>query len=374
MPKTILILGASFAGLQIAHKLLKYTLPSLMEPYKVVVVSPTDHHYWNLASVRAIIPGQIPDNKVFASIPKGLASYGDKAEFVLGAASALDPASKTVIISTASGERKQTYDILVLATGSRTKGDVPWKSSLAGYEATRDGLHKMQAQVKAAKSIVVGGAGPTGVETSAELGFEYGKTKEITLITSGAQLLTDVPAHVAAFSENELKKLHVNVVKSTRIADVSTSGEGETVLSLSNGEKMVVDLYIPTIGTIPNTEYVPKDLLNEKGDVMVDQFLRVKGVKDVWAAGDIVDCQPGQFVYTERQAAAVAKNLDLTLKGKQPVAYKSDGDPMLAVALGRSRGTGRFGNTKLPSLIVWLVKGRTLNVQKQSALVMGTAF
>lgn len=64
-----------------------------------------------------------------------------------------------MIISTASGERKQTYDILVLATGSRTKGDVPWKSSLAGYEATRDGLHKMQAQVKAAKSIVVGGAG-----------------------------------------------------------------------------------------------------------------------------------------------------------------------------------------------------------------------
>lgn len=103
MPKTILILGASFAGLQIAHKydphrfqfqlrqltkklrLLKHTLPSLMDSYKVVVVSPTDHHYWNLASVRgnfpqpplqetsnskrkAIIPGQIPDNEV--SLPR----------------------------------------------------------------------------------------------------------------------------------------------------------------------------------------------------------------------------------------------------------------------------------------------------------------
>lgn len=61
---------------------------------------------------------------------------------------------------------------------------------------------------------------------------------------------------------------------------------------------MAVDLYIPTIGLLPNTEYVPKHLLNEKGDVMVDQFLRVKSVEDVWAAGDIVDCQPGQFVYT----------------------------------------------------------------------------
>lgn len=64
-----------------------------------------------------------------------------------------------VTISTASGEREQAYDILVLATGSRAIGDVPWKASLAGYEATRDGLHKVQKQVKAAKSIVIGGAG-----------------------------------------------------------------------------------------------------------------------------------------------------------------------------------------------------------------------
>jgi hypothetical protein len=28
----------------------------------------------------------------------------------------------------------------------------------------------------------------------------------------------------------------------------------------------------------------------------------------------------------EKQAAAVAKNLDLVLKGKEPLAYKSDGD------------------------------------------------
>ena len=59
---------------------------------------------------------------------------------------------------------------------------MPWKGSLSGYEATRDGLHKVQGQVKAAKSIVVGGAGPTGIEVAGELGFEYGKNKEITLV------------------------------------------------------------------------------------------------------------------------------------------------------------------------------------------------
>lgn len=37
--------------------------------------------------------------------------------------------------------------------------------------------------MKAAKTIVVGGAGPTGVETAAEIGFEYGKDKEVTLVS-----------------------------------------------------------------------------------------------------------------------------------------------------------------------------------------------
>ncbi len=67
---------------------------------------------------------------------------------------------------------------------------------------------------------------------------------------------------------------------------------------------------------------------------------------------------------------------------------------MLAVTLGRSRGTGRFGNMKLPSLVVWLVskllsshrgfkavlyadigtEGRNMGMPKQSGLVMGSAF
>lgn len=41
----------------------------------------------------------------------------------------------------------------------------------------------MQAAVKAAKTIVIGGGGATGVETAAELAFEYGLGKEITLVS-----------------------------------------------------------------------------------------------------------------------------------------------------------------------------------------------
>jgi apoptosis-inducing factor 2 len=180
MAQTIVILGASFAGLKIAHALLKTTAPAV-KGLKVILVSPTTHAYFNLAAPRAIIPGQIPDEKILAPIEPAFSKYPSSSfEFVIGAAQSVDPASKKVEIKTESGLRTVAYDTLVVTTGSNT-GSMPWKAS-GSYNQFLEVLHDTQEKVKKAKSIVVGGAGVTGVETAGELGFEYGKTKEITLV------------------------------------------------------------------------------------------------------------------------------------------------------------------------------------------------
>lgn len=121
---------------------------------------------------------------MFAEIAPGFSKYPqDSFEFVLGTAKSMDPIAKSVTIKTIAGlGLVQTYDILVIATGSRTIGEVPWKGAASGYEKTKEILHKFQKKVENANSIVVGGAGPTGVETVGELGFEFGKTKRITLV------------------------------------------------------------------------------------------------------------------------------------------------------------------------------------------------
>jgi NAD(P)H-nitrite reductase large subunit len=64
------------------------------------------------------------------------------------------------MISCAEKTLEQKYDILIIATGSRAmRDDLPWKSSMEGYEATKANLDKLREQIKKAKSIVVGGAG-----------------------------------------------------------------------------------------------------------------------------------------------------------------------------------------------------------------------
>ncbi|RDL35791.1 FAD protein [Venustampulla echinocandica] len=374
MTKTVIILGASYTGVGIAHSLLKRTQKEVTD-LKVVLVSTTTHMYWNLASVRAIVPGQLSDDKIFQDIQSGFKQYPSGSfEFVHGRATGINPDANTVTISTESGESTKDYDHLVISTGSRTVGDVPWKASLEGYEKTKSLLHEYQNKVKEAKSIVIAGAGPTGVETSGEIAFEFGKGKEVTLITSGKSVLADLPASVVKVATNELQNLGVKIVAETKVQGSVTKPDGKTELTLSTGEKLVTDLYLPTVGVIPNTEYVPSKLLNDHGDVVVDEYLHAKNTSNIWAAGDVVDIQPSQMKYATDQSKALSKNLDLVLKGKAPEIYKFDGAPIIAVTIGRSKATGRSGNMKLPSLLIWWIKGRTLFTEKLPKYISGAEF
>lgn len=333
-----------------------------MEANPCATTPQNSHFYWNLASVRRIIPGQIKDEDIFKSIADSLKRYPEASwEFIVGSAEAADFDAKTVRVATESGERTVSYDQLVLATGSRTPQDnVPWKAN-GTYEEAIALLKQTEEKVATASHIVVAGAGATGVEVAGELGFEFGKTKEIILLSGGDKLLGgDVAAGAAA---NELKKLNVTVKYGAKVEDVKPGEGGKTTVILAGGETVVTDLYLPTMGLVPNTEYVDTKYLNDNKTVQVDEFLRVKDTTNVWAAGDVVSKPRAGFMITQKQASAVTKNVELALAGKDPLVAKGLPVDILACAVGRSRGAGRLNSFKLPSLMVWLAKGRTLGVQ-----------
>ncbi|KAK6587194.1 hypothetical protein PZA11_000484 [Diplocarpon coronariae] len=370
-PTSIVILGGSFGGVSTAHRLFKQAAKT--GEVKITLVSPSTYIYWNIATPRGIVPGQFPDEKLFQPFLPGFKQYGNLFEFVQGTAEKLDPAAKTVTVSTDAGEKVLSYDELVLATGSRTKGDVPWKGR-GSYEATRDALHDFQAKVKKAGSIVIGGAGATGVETAGELGFEYGKVKKITLISSGATVLAGTPASVSKTASAQLKKLNVTIKTSTKISGSATTADGKTELTLSDGTKMTTDLYLPTAGLIPNSSYIPATLLNQNGNVVVDEFLHVQGTTDIWAVGDVSAVQRAQFMLTDAQSTHVAKNIGLGHKGKPLLPYKVSDKDILATPIGRKAGTGHMGNMRLPSFMVNMMKGKTYFTQNLAPMANGTAF
>lgn len=188
MAKTVVILGGSYAGLQIAHYLLKQKIPDV----KVILVSKSSHFYWNMASVRAIVPGQITDEQLFQPLAAALGRYpADSYELIVGSADKVDTSARTALVSPSPLQdgappppRTLTYDQLVVATGSRsTTSSVPWKV-LDSHDETVASLGAARERVLTANHIVVAGAGATGVEVAGELGFEYGGVKEVHLLSA----------------------------------------------------------------------------------------------------------------------------------------------------------------------------------------------
>jgi NADH dehydrogenase FAD-containing subunit len=111
-------------------------------------------------------------------------------------------------------------------------------------------------------------------------------------------------------------------VESKIISSTEVQG-GQQELTLSNGKKLLADLYLPMFGVIPNSSYVPTKFLDADGFVKVDEYFQVKGTENVWAIGDISDLEATQFANVASQAAHFAKNITLKLSNKTPLPYKA---------------------------------------------------
>lgn len=248
------------------------------------------------------MPGVLKEEQYNLPIADGFAKYPAEAfEFVVGSAEQADLEARTVRVVSAGGvERTLSYDHLVLATGTRYVDDAtPWKAN-GTNEETLAVLRQTQQRVQAAKHIIVAGAGATGVETAGELRYEY-KDKEVVLLSSGDKILNGDA--IAANAEAELVKLGVKVQHGARVDSHHELPDGRTEVVLQNGETLVTDLYLSTMGVLPNTEYLPAKVLRDDKFVAIDEFYRVKGAENVWAAGDIVWDPKGSFVIADKQAS-----------------------------------------------------------------------
>lgn len=374
MSKTVLILGGGVSGIATAHKLLKHTAPKL-PGLKVILVSASSHFYFNFAAVRGIIPGEIPDDALFRAIEPGFDKYPRGTfEFVVGTATALDVSGNSVQVRTAAQpERTVVYDQLVIATGSSLATDnTPFKN-LGSYQQTIDEWHKLQNRVEAAKSIVIAGAGPTGVETAGELAAKYGTSKKVTLVVDGEHALPSLMPSVGKQAEAELRSMKVEMLHKVRVDAAEDVGDG-TRLTLSDGQTLAADLFLPLYGVRPNTSFVPAHLLDANGSVKVDKTLRVVGCGNVWAVGDVNNVEVKTAVRAESQTVHLHPNLEAVLLGKGEAAlveYKPADTTLMFVTIGKKKGTGQIGKWKVFSFMVSFIKGRTLFVEKAPLVVAG---
>ncbi len=370
--KTIVVLGTGVAAAAVIRQTMKSTvLPG--RDVKMVVVSPSTHFLWPVAMPRAIVPDQLADDKFLYELQPTFAEYpAAKFEYVLGTASALDPDGKTVQVAL-HGEAEGTprtiaYDVLVIATGAASRDDMPWKP-LDTTESTLEKLRSVQKQIEHAETIVVAGGGITGVEAVGELGYEYSRTsrKKVYFVHSDAlPLAPPAMASVRKQTRTELAKLKVDIIANTKVTKVTTTAGADTVLELTAADgstrTLTTQAYIPALGVVPNTAFVPPRMLTADGYVkQAAATLQAEDHADIFVIGDAGSLEGNRVSAADAQARHLIAALPLHLDGKAAaVEYKPATKDMFGITLGRARGTGQVGSFKIFSILIWYLKGRFL--------------
>ncbi|GBE88532.1 Apoptosis-inducing factor 1 [Sparassis crispa] len=216
----------------------------------------------------------------------------------------IDSATNEVVIG---GNERVPYETLVLATGG-----VPRRLPIEGRDLsnvfTMRGIadtKKIDAAVQGGKRLVVIGSS----FISMELVVAVASRKLASIDVIGQE---EVPFEtilgkrigngLQKFHQSKGVKFHMQSQVEKIVASRSDPSKAEAVIvKSSSGETTTLsaDVVIMGVGVAPATEYLKSSkgfekALDKSGAVLVDEYLRVKGVNDVFAIGDIAMYpQPG---------------------------------------------------------------------------------
>lgn len=385
--KDIVILGGSYGGISTAHYLLKHALPQLPD-HRIILVSPSTQILCRPACPRALISDEmLPQHKLFVNIAAVFAQYPEgKFKFIHGAATKVNHSDRTVAISLHDGNAETlAFHALVIATGASTPS--PLLSLNRDETFLRESWKSFRQALPRAKSIVIAGGGPAGIETAGELGEHLNGRAgcfsskpsnpkvSITVVTSGAQILPLLRPSIAQKAEEYLAQVGVTIIKNTRVETISPADAGTSTnptapatVQLSDGKSLDADLYIPATGTSPNTAFLDPALVAPDGRVDCNAgTLRVEQAGPrVYALGDAAAAaRPAVHLILDAipvLGANVKRDL-LLATGSEAAAvedrtYKEDGSETQMVPIGTSKGVGAAKGYLMPSFAVWLIKGR----------------
>ncbi|BBX48032.1 NAD(P)/FAD-dependent oxidoreductase [Mycobacterium cookii] len=213
-------------------------------------------------------------------------------EHVAAEVTAIDPVSRTV--STTLGTRG--YDRLVVALGSRVvKPDVPGLGEFGFDVDTYDAAQRLQRHLQevaggphtvAAATVIVVGAGLTGIETACELParLAFGDiAPRVVLVDRNEQVGSDMGVSARPVIEAALAANGVQTRLGVGVAAIGADG-----VTLSTGERLAASTVVWCAGMRANPRTADLGVqCDGLGRVAVDDYLRVIDVPGVFAAGDV---------------------------------------------------------------------------------------
>jgi NADH:ubiquinone reductase (H+-translocating) len=292
----ILVLGGGFAGLwaavAAARKADEIGTPA--RAVEILLVDQNPYHNIRVRNYEADLSA--------VAIPLGEILDPIGVKHLKGAVRNIDVAKQQVAVATARGEEQLAYDRLVLALGSQLS-----RPHLSGMAADIFDVDTYAAAVRlnthiaslgamppssGRSTVVVVGAGFTGIEVATEMPVKLGRAlpnddHRIILVDPNLAVGTTIGDHARPVICEALSALNIE----TRLGAKITAGDAIGI-TLDSGETIPTQTVVWCAGMRPSplAETLPGSTRDRSGRLVVDEFMRADGLTDVFAAGDVASC------------------------------------------------------------------------------------
>lgn len=183
---------------------------------------------------------------------------------------------------------QHSFDRLVLASGSRLRKPAMFSGTTGVYSVdTYDEATELDTHLKtlnAAATIVVVGASFTGIEIATEMRNRVGGTARIVLLEQNDRAGETLGDNLQPMIAEALTEAGIELITGRTIGSV-TDGK----ITLSHGDIIRTSTVILATGleASPLVNDVKGGRVGPDGRLILDQFLRVSGTEDCFAAGDV---------------------------------------------------------------------------------------
>ena len=379
--KKILILGGGYAGVNVLN-----TIQQRFENNVNVSISLVSESNFFLHTP------MLPEMAVGTIEPRHIATpirnFCRRARFYQAKVIDVNLEAKQVTIQRTDGTRKDlAYDYLVLAIGSETNffGNKNIEENSFTMKTLDDAIklrnHVISAledadqesddnlQSKLVTFVVVGG-GFSGVETVGELNDFIRESAEkfyrninpqlikVILVASDDTILPEIGS-LGEYAKESLEKAGVTILTKTKLVDAS-----QNAATLDNGNVIACNTLVWAGGVAVDSVISKLDTEHHKsGRIAVDDYLRLKNHKDVFALGDcalVLDPRtntpyPPTAQHAIRQAKVVSYNLINAVNQKEiqsSFVYDTKGS---MAKIGKKDGVALLMGKEFRGFAAWFI-------------------
>lgn len=278
------------------------------------------------------------------------------------------------------------YDVLVVTAGSWSRVlPIPGLAEHGiGFKTVQEAIYlrnhvlsrldvasetEDEGRRRSALTFVFVGAGYAGVEALGELedlardamrNYPTLRSREMRwiLVEAAGRILPELPEDLATYAQARLEDRHMEILLDTRLESAQ-----DGTIRLSDGQAFGADTLVWTAGVKPSPlAGLGRFPVDERGRIVVDDHLRVVGVPDAWAAGDIAavpdrttgGLAPPSAQHAMREGRRLGRNLTATLLGGElaPFVWRSVGG---VCSLGRYKGVANVFGIKVKGFLGWFL-------------------